>query len=304
MFRKKTKNQPENTTRRRPVASSGSAQAFSYRASRSRVEQTTGRREEVATPRSSRFSWLVYLPSYIAVAVIVGSLIYASTLTGRPRVEVFGSTESAAILRDKAVYEQATADLMASSILNYSKLTIDTSHIIKELRSQFPELKAANIAIPLVNRQPVVRLELAVPVLTITSEGKQYALNEQGVAMIDTTAKQSGGNIGVPNIEDQTNVPVKVGSPALTADTVRFIRTVVGELQAKGIKVQSLALPRTPQQLHVRLEGQGYYLKFNLLNDAKQQAGTYLALKEKLDKDGAGITEYVDLRVDERAYFK
>ncbi len=303
MFRRKNKNPPEDNTRRRPMASPSSAQAFSYRASRSRVEQTTGRQEKVAAPRQQRMGWLVYLPSYIAVATILSSLIYASTLTARPRVEIFGLTESSATLRDKTAYEQATADLMAKSILNYSKLTLDANYIAKQLRAQFPEIKAANIAIPLVNRQPVVRLELAAPVLTITSEGKRYALNDQGVAMIDITSAPSS-NIGVPNIDDQTNVPVKVGSPTLTADTVRFIRTVVGELKAKNLKVESLALPKTPEELDVRLEGQGYYLKLNLLNDAKQQAGSYLALKEKLDNDGTAVKEYIDLRVDERAYFK
>lgn len=305
MFHKKNKTKISDNTRRQPVVQpSNKSSTFSYRSSRSRIEQSTGRKEEVKR-EVDRHGWLVYLPTYFAFATIVCSLVYASTLSSRPKVEVFTSSKTSTILKnDNSVYEQAMADLMGRSVLNYSKLTLDSNYIAQQLSNRFPELKAASIAIPLVNRQPVLRLELAEPVLVINSNGKQYALSGQGIALIDVTASQIKTVSGIPLVDDQTNIPVKVGSPALTNDTVKFIRTVVGELRIKDIKVKSLSLPRTAEELDVHLEGVTYYLKLNLLNEPKQQAGAYLALRQKLSNENIRVAEYVDLRVDERVYYK
>ncbi len=104
MFRRKIKTDIQNNVRRRPIANaSNTSQTFSYRASRSRVEQATGRNEEIKPRTSLKVGWLIYMPTYLAVIVIVGCLVYASTLTGSPRVEVFGTSQST-IIRETRLY--------------------------------------------------------------------------------------------------------------------------------------------------------------------------------------------------------
>ncbi len=63
-------------------------------------------------------------------------------------------------------------------------------------------------------------------------------------------------------------------------------------------------MPPAAYELDVYLSETPYYVKFNLENDALQQAGTFLAAKQRLDRDNIRPEKYVDVRVSGRAYYK
>jgi hypothetical protein len=54
----------------------------------------------------------------------------------------------------------------------------------------------------------------------------------------------------------------------------------------------------------VRLPGQKYHLKFSMLTDPRQAVGSYLAIRDKLAKENATPSEYIDLRTDEKVFYK
>ncbi len=66
-----------------------------------------------------------------------------------------------------------------------------------------------------------------------------------------------------------------------------------------------MTLPVGTSELDVRLAGQPYSVKFNLESGtARQQAGTFLATESKLKSQNVTPAEYIDVRVDGRAYYK
>ncbi len=85
---------------------------------------------------------------------------------------------------------------------------------------------------------------------------------------------------------------------------IQFITRLDSQLKAEKLEVQAYTLPLLANELHVRLQGQGYYMKFNTENDSRVQVGTYLAVIEKLNSAGQAPTEYIDFRIEERAYYK
>jgi hypothetical protein len=52
------------------------------------------------------------------------------------------------------------------------------------------------------------------------------------------------------------------------------------------------------------MNGVGYFVKFNLHGNAREEAGAFLAVKEYLESSHKTPGEYVDVRVENRAYYK
>jgi hypothetical protein len=70
------------------------------------------------------------------------------------------------------------------------------------------------------------------------------------------------------------------------------------------MQIESLTLPSGLSELDVRIKGQGYYVKFNLLGDGREEAGAYLALKSHLDAGHITPRQYIDVRVEGKGYYK
>jgi hypothetical protein len=71
------------------------------------------------------------------------------------------------------------------------------------------------------------------------------------------------------------------------------------------MSVGSMILPAGTSELDVHLAGQPYFVKFNLNNnDPRQQAGTFLAAIANLQKNHITPAQYIDVRVDGRAYYQ
>ena len=76
-------------------------------------------------------------------------------------------------------------------------------------------------------------------------------------------------------------------------------------MAAKHITITSMTLPPAADELDVHLTGVNYYIKFNLANDdARQQVGTFLATQAQLKSQGITPGQYIDVRVDGRAYYQ
>jgi hypothetical protein len=85
---------------------------------------------------------------------------------------------------------------------------------------------------------------------------------------------------------------------------VAFIQEVAGQLKAKNMAIDSLTLPALADELDVRVKGLPYFIKFNIQANPRQSAGAFLAAKQHLDSQHVTPSQYVDVRVEEKAYYK
>jgi hypothetical protein len=91
----------------------------------------------------------------------------------------------------------------------------------------------------------------------------------------------------------------------LPANSVTFVQTLVAQLSSKHYTIASMTLPPAASELDVKLVGQAYSIKFNFENnDPRQQVGTFLATIAQLQKQNITPSQYVDVRVDGRAYYQ
>lgn len=306
MFKKKS-TQPAPRQARTPQPNRRSnGPVFSYHANRTvRMGSTVRDMEEPVRqemPRPKRFAiWLKRLPTLVGLLIILVLTAAMLQLSGNAKVKVVGDNQT--FLRDVKVYEQAASKAF-TSVLNSNKLTVNANKVSTDLQTQFPELKVVSVSLPVVGSQPVVYIQPAQPKLILVAKGGMYLLDSDGRAMITANQVTDLGKLKIPVVNDQSGLSIELGKVALPKDTVTFISEVTGQMKAKGVVVTSLDLPAGTNELHMRLNGVGYFVKFNLHGNAREEAGAFLAVKEYLESAHKTPGEYVDVRVENRAYYK
>ena len=304
MFRKKQKT-PTHPTRN--VRQADRAPVFSYYANRSTVDVTRDRGEPVRS--RSQFSFrrtLNYIPSLIAGLALLVCLSYISTLSTDANIQVVGQTvEGQTLVTNLAEYQDEFRAALTESPLNRSKLLIDTDGIAKELSARFPELGDISVVLPLVGRRPVFKIRLAEPAITLSASGGPYVVDTKGRVLAYTRDADSSLTDKLPIVRDESGLPVERGSAVITGATISFIKSVVGQLTQAKIQSESLVLPQANAgELHLRLEGKPYFVKFDMRGEGRLQAGSFIAVKEHLEQQGKTPAEYIDVRVPEKAFYK
>lgn len=299
------KNKPEAEQGRPPgrqVDRAGGPPAFSYYtnqssdAPRNRLQSRTEPQEGERPKR--RLGSRVYVWLTITLAVVCLGKI---TLLGTsPKIIVVGSASVAnTYTQADTVYAAAAQKILGGSIANRSKLTVDLNGTARALERQFPELQAVSLGVPLVGNRPVVYVQVARPSLVVQTGSDLYALNKSGIVL----AKVDSQPTDIPLIVDQSGNRPRPGKQFLPSSTVTFLQTVVFQLAQAHLDVSVFALPReAPYELDVRLDGKGYYLRFNLQADALTQSGAAIAALQHLN--GAEPATYLDVRVPGRVYYK
>lgn len=297
MFKRKHKQQTEA---RRPQVTRTGSPVFSYSAQRLRSEDPTERAVHVP-PKPDR-NWLFLLPSVISAAVVVVSLIYATTLSNLPRIITIVD-DNRKLLRHEEYYQVAFQEILSRSVMNLSKLTINTVAVADEIELKYPELQNVSVSLPLLGRKPVVQIQPRTPAFIIVSRSGSYLINSEGRAMLRAKDAAISG-LGLTTVTDDVGLEISTGKTILPKDDIKFISTVIYQLKHQKVDVQSVTLPSLSNELHIRLQGRQYYVKFNLQGSAIEQTGVLLAIKERLESESQTPTEYIDVRVQDRAYVK
>ena len=148
----------------------------------------------------------------------------------------------------------------------------------------------------------------ASPALILVADNGTFVVDENGRALIKADASTQLDNFKVPTITDQSGLQIRLGKQALTHQTTTFIQTITGQLQARHVSVKAMTLPAASSELDVYISGKSYFVKFNLQatesDAANAQAGTFLALKQYLDRNQKTPNQYIDVRLSGRAYYK
>jgi len=294
---------------RRHVTPAGRTNQYAYYARRSAEPANLGRQvfrealnartaKRAAHYSAQRFGLLLVI---LAVAVALISIMNLST---DPKV-IPADDRSGAFLHPVSLYEQAAQKLFQNSIWNQNKLTVDTANISAQLRHEFPELSLVTITLPLVGHRPIIYIAQAEPALLLqTNDGRAYIVDNTG-RLIGTANTNAAVSLHLLNVRDTSNTSTSLGQLAVASDTVQFIQAVQYQIAQKGLGVSTYVLPAGTSELDMYLDGQHYFVKFNLADDsALQQVGTFLAVKHNLEEQGITPASYIDVRVAGRAYYK
>jgi len=308
MFKKKQPPAPERRARTPVQPAVRSNAVFSYHANRSVREANQYRdAEREQNPKMSRraqqLRWLKKAPNIALLLACVVLAAFCLQLSSKPKVQAVGTSGSELFLRDKQVYATAAQEAF-TPWLNSNKLTVNADKISADLKKQFPELQAVSVSLPVFGTQPTVYIQPAIPKLILVASSGMFVLDANGRALISGNQVAKLTELGVPVVNDESGIPIEPGNIALPKDTVSFISEVVGQLKAKQLTVTSMTLPGGTNELHVKISGLGYSVKFNLHGNAREEAGAFLAVKQYLEGAKKAPRAYVDVRVENKAYYQ
>lgn len=293
----------------RSAADSGKPAAFSYYANRD--EQAVSGRQIQREQRKQRRTdllrfWLQRSGLVILTIALLASVANALSLTSAAKVLPLKNGAKNLFLHDQTEYEAKAQELLSASPWNRNKVTIDTAKVSRQMKGAFPELTSVSVSLPLLAHRPVIYIETAEPALLLTTIGGTYLVDSTGKALL------TGGDIDrvasreLPVVADQSNLQVRLNTPAVSSQQIAFIETIAAQLKARKVKIASMTLPPSANELYVQIADKPYFVKFNMQNadTARQQAGTFLATITQLEKQGATPSKYVDVRVAGRAYYQ
>ncbi len=247
------------------------------------------------------------VPMYIAGVVIVCCLLYSLLLHTKPKIVIVNDQDTAVqpFLRSKETYQALSETVLASSPMNRTKLTFNTETTAEALQAHIPEATDVSITLPIIGRNPVIYLRIAEPVFVMTTGTESFVVDERGRAVVPTHDMHDQDFLEtLLVVNDESGLAVTMGQQAIPKEQVEFITSVQRLLAGKGVAVAKMVLPTVPNELHVYPKGEKYFVKYNLLLDAREQTGKYLATRQQLARDKAPANSYIDVRVEERVFVR
>ena len=306
MFRKK---QPETRRQRLAQDNQPKIASFAYTSRQSQQTDRTSRQDlaKQASKRPKRWPalfWLQRIGLLVIIIAVVILAIDALTLSSSAKIVSLRAVAGHSYLQSDQTYASAANAYLKSSIWNRNKITANTNGLSQQLLKQFPELVSASVTMPVFSRQPEVYIQAAQPALVMNTANGNYIIGNSGKAM-DKLDNSAAGPAGLPYLIDQSGLNIQPRQQALPASDVQFMQVIVAEMAAKQYAVSNLTLPPASNEVDARLVGQPYYVKFNLQDDDPAgQAGTFLATIANLKKQNITPSQYVDVRIDGRAYYQ
>lgn len=306
LFRKKTTTTDRQT---RGSMLGRNRAVYSYYQKRSDKSENPTRKAPAEYKKNSgipqKRSILRNLPALLGCLVIIVSFMYMTTLKPRATIKIVDDkAPGAVLLKDADTYKHAAERILASSPLNRSKFSIDSNKVAHQLESEFPELSGVTVVVPIIGDSPTFVVKPISPSFVISSNDDTYVVNEFGVAVAHLDELSDASKLKLITVIDKSGVALEQNKAVLSGDQALFINTVIAQFKAHNVKVKNIVIPLSAYDLQVRIPGKNYYVRMNMQGDPKLQTGTFLAMKKRIDKGSITVNEYVDVRVEERVYYK
>lgn len=248
----------------------------------------------VKKPPKNRFlSRLV--DGIVLLAVLLG-LVYSLIVQPEPNLILSSTAYHAA-----DTYRDRTADKL-NALKNRNKLTFDEQEIVSSLRATFPEISNASIELPLFSQKPTIRVIVAEPKLYLSSQNKTYVISSEGVAV--GQAAEFAGIKNMTKITDDSGFQIKQGARVLNSNEIGFINELLAQCKRAGVPVASLTLPARAEELDLRTADKSYYVKFYLGGNSLIQSGQFLAARHQFASTHQEPSDYLDVRIEGKIFYK
>ena len=239
---------------------------------------------------------LVKSVDLLLLVVILVCLVYSLVVSANPKVVLTSSD-----YHSPSIYRTAAAQAM-NGFKDRNKLTFDEPAVASKLQAQFPEISKVSVELPLIGQQPVIRLNIANPEFLFNSNGQQYVLTANGIVVPNSFNPRITKTL--VTINDLSGFHAQPGKAVLSAQQVAFISTVASQIQAAKVPIKSFNLPPAAQEVDLYTKDQNYYTKFYLGGNALVETGQYLAARHQLSAQNQNPSQYLDVRVEGKIFYK
>lgn len=282
-------------------------QSYHYSSRRS-VSDRTLNRQEVALDgektKDTNVSFVKKIPTYLSIILVGIGVYYLLTLSTKPNIIVVNSNAKTQLI-SKDILQKKVESELKKSLLNRFKPAFNEQKLESALLDLSPEITSVEVTSDALKHNPQIRVEFSEPSLLLSTGTNLYVVGSSGKVLADITKSKEGFNVtSLPLVQDNSNIEIKIGKIALTSDQVDYMKQIKYQTDQKQISTNTMTIVAGGSQLDVKYGGLNYYVKYNFFEDPRLSSGVFLATKEKLERDGKNPAEYIDVRVQERAYIK
>ncbi len=197
---------------------------------------------------------------------------------------------------------QRVIDKYISATRDRTKLTFDSQSIVSALKKDFPEIASAEVELPIIGRNPVIRLDVSSPAAIVETGKGKFVMSSSGV-LIDEIHQLLPIN-DLPILKNSTGADLGNGSIVLSPSQVDFLRVISAQCKKTGVGIKYFKLPAIARELDLYINGKPYYVKLDLGRDPLEQIGSYIATSKHLDSHKLKAQQYIDVRVAGKVYYR
>ena len=245
--------------------------------------------------KTNHRKWLFGVADILLVGLLLVGLIYSLLLRPQPRVETNNISYHTA-----AEYKMGIQPFF-QSVKDSNKISFDESAVVKAIQTKFPEVQSARIELPFFSQEPTAWLYVSAPAFKLVSGGKTYIVDSQGIVVAEAASLPK---MTLISLNDQSGYTAQIGKPVLSSASVAFINTVIAQSKKAQVPIAQISLPPLAQEMDLQTKDQPYYIKFYLGGDALSQTGQFLAARQKFSKGQSPPSQYLDVRVSGKIFYK
>ncbi len=245
---------------------------------------------------------LIALFIIVAACVGLGYLLFFANLLDVRTIDI-----SDAEIIPSAELRTATEEWLNGGFLgiarNKNLLFISAGELASELTAKFPRIDSVkirkefphNLKITVVERQ-------SAGIWCFIASGKCFYFDKNGVAYAEAT--QSSGFL-ILNVTDYQGQAVALGSRVSSEEWVKNIITARELLLKTGVNIAEFSIPSGSfDEFDAKTAGGWKILFSNSTDIAKQIASLGILFRDKLSAEKRTGLQYIDLRIQDRIYYK
>ncbi len=184
---------------------------------------------------------------------------------------------------------------------------LDSSDLTRYVQKDSPEVSS----VALRSRNPfsttaTANLEFRKPQLLYKGIGHTQFIDNQGVIFGNNRYKNVPMQT-LPIVEDQGGTAPAVGQTVLSRPIIVDIAQIYTKLPLlypPKTRVSGIVLPRTSREIQAKIGGQKYYIKFSSERRIADQIGELRQLLSYLSRNNITPSEYIDVRVENKVFYK
>jgi cell division septal protein FtsQ len=241
-------------------------------------------------PRALGRRWLpVIISTLLAVGLITG-LVKLTTLRS---IQVQGA-HGISLQHIKNI----TSDGLDHQWFGHSLLLFNANHLKSHITTAEPAIKDLQLHRHFPHTL-VVAITEREPGINWKSGGHLYLLDNDGKVIGDSHGEYTRLTV----VSDSANLPVKVGDRVAPSSFVTFCSQLSALLEQSGIVVTNLQVPATTTEVYATA-AKGYTIKFDTTRPPAGEVQDLQSVLAELSALHKTPTQYIDLRIEHKAYYK
>ena len=245
---------------------------------------------DLRVKRRKLSAWLIGIVLSVIILLILLMQLIATIVAQAP---------SPIANTDSNVYTGVLEDYLRERPIERLRFLVRQDSLEEFFSTRAPEVATVKVVGTPQLATASLQLTFRQPVAQWASDTTTYFVDGSGV-----TFERNHFDPPAIAVKDNSNIDIEAGQEVLDRRFLSFLGHVVSGFTDNSMKVQEILLPDGMlRQVDVRLEGKPYFVRMTIDRDAAAQVGE--AMHAIGYMDGRGMSpEYIDVRVDQRVFYK